>query len=186
MSTLGTTLKPPESGLLPAGARWCPLKTHGDSRGDLTEIFRQEWHGDVKPVQWNYVRSAAGALRGVHLHLKHWDYVIVLEGRALIGMLDLRPGSPTENRAVLFEVSSAELGGVVVPPGVAHGFYFPEESRHLYGVSEVYDPKDELGCQWNDPGLGIKWPVQKPILSPRDIEAGTLAELRAKVPAYSA
>lgn len=181
-----TLLITPEPGLLPAGVRWCPLKTHADSRGNLTEVFRQEWHGELKPVQWNYVRSAPGVLRGVHMHITHWDYVITLEGHAHIGLVDLRAGSPTENRSTLLKVTSAALGGIVIPPGIAHGFYFPVESKHLYGVSATYDPKDELGCMWNDPGLGLEWPVKKPILSQRDIEAGTLAELRKQAPAYVA
>lgn len=171
---------------LPHGVSLWPLAFHADDRGGLAEIFRLEWKSGVEPVQWNLARSRANVLRGVHLHLKHWDYVIVLEGRARFGLMDLRPGSPSEGLSVAVDLGGESLTGIAIPPGVAHGFYFFDTSIHLYGVSDYWDREDELGCRWNDPGLAIDWPSQAPLLSPRDREAGSLEALRAVVPAYRA
>lgn len=66
---------------------------------------------------------------------------------------------------------------VVIPPGVAHGFYFPVPSIHIYSVTEYWDPADELGCQWSDPELGIPWDVRNPQISPRDAALPSLEAL---------
>jgi dTDP-4-dehydrorhamnose 3,5-epimerase len=70
---------------------------------------------------------------------------------------------------------------VAVPPGVAHGFFFPEESVHVYAVSETFDPEDELGCRWDDPETGLDWPCTAPLLSERDEQAGSFRALRDAV-----
>ncbi len=148
---------------------------HHDRRGCFTEVFRQHWDCPIQPVQWNVVRSVAKVLRGVHLHRRHGDYLLVVSGRALVGLADLRPHSPTRWTAGLVELHAAELTALEIPPGVAHGFYFAEPSLHLYAVSHYWDPADELGCRWDDPHLGIPWPAVTPLLSPRDEVLGSLA-----------
>jgi dTDP-4-dehydrorhamnose 3,5-epimerase len=150
------------------GVRILDLTTHDDDRGALTEVFRDVPEIDLNPVQWNYVRSHAGVLRGVHAHLRHTDYLIVLEGSAIVGMKDLRPGSPTRNAAMLLRLSGDELQALVIPPGVAHGFYYERPTLHLYAVDCFWDPADELGCAWNDPGLNLPWPCANPYISMRD------------------
>lgn len=148
-----------------------------DSRGSFTELFREEWDTGLSPVQWNAVSSEPGTLRGVHLHIRHDDYLTVLKGRASVGLRDLRRGSPTEELSVLVELTEDPLTALVIPHGVAHGFYFPEPSLHLYAVTKYWDVDDELACHWADPDLEIFWPAEPTNVSERDATAQSLAEL---------
>jgi dTDP-4-dehydrorhamnose 3,5-epimerase len=167
---------------LPSGVSLHRLTSHADARGSLTEIFREAWGTGVSPVQWNAVSSEAGVLRGVHIHIKHADYLILLKGRAAIGLRDLRPGSPTAGATALVELRGTELSALTIPPGVAHGFYFDEPSTHIYAVSEYWDLADELGCHWADPALEIPWPPISPLLSERDAALPPLRDLIARLP----
>jgi dTDP-4-dehydrorhamnose 3,5-epimerase len=154
-----------------------PLSSHTDSRGALTEIFRAEWV-DASPVQWNVVRSQRNVVRGVHVHVRHHDYLVPVVGRLLLGLSDLREGTPEFGRVRMIELDGDAPQLVVIPPGVGHGFCSVEPSVFAYGVSDYWDPEhDELGCRWNDPELGLSWPLDVPSLSPRDTTAGTRAEL---------
>ena len=83
--------------ILPYGVVWRMLETHSDHRGDLTELFRAEWQNGVAPVQWNVGRSTKNVLRGVHVHPRHDDYLIVLGNRMALGLKDLRRDSPTHD-----------------------------------------------------------------------------------------
>ena len=164
--------------MLPADVSCIALTPHEDSRGVFTEVFRDSWAVGVAPAQWNLVSSAANVLRGVHAHWRHSDYLLVASGRMTLGLHDLRQGSDTEGLAVALELRGEKPSGVVIPPGVAHGFYFTEPSIHVYAVSHEWDPSDELGCRWDDPELGIPWPADDPLLSERDALLGTLTDLR--------
>jgi dTDP-4-dehydrorhamnose 3,5-epimerase len=167
--------------MLPQGVGLRALDPHEDDRGCFTEIFREEWALGVAPIQWNAVRSHAGTLRGVHVHLRHADYLVVVSGRATIGLRDMRPGSPTEGTVAVVSADAAQPAGLSIPPGVAHGFLFHEPSVHIYAVTHYFDPADELGCRWDDPDLAIPWPETPLLLSERDATAGTFAELNAIV-----
>ena len=158
------------------------LQTNHDERGSLTELFRASWETGVEVVQWNYSQSEARVLRGVHVHVKHADYLILLRGRASIGLRDLRNGSPTASMTALVEMQGTKLQALTIPPGVAHGFYFHEPSTHIYGVSEFWDPQDELGCHWADPALEINWPNPAPLISARDAALPSLRELVESLP----
>jgi dTDP-4-dehydrorhamnose 3,5-epimerase len=162
---------------LPDGVELRPLTMNRDSRGSFTELFRVEWDTGLSPVQWNAVSSEPGTLRGVHLHIRHDDYLTVLKGRACVGLRDLRRGSPTEELSVLVELTEDPLAALVIPHGVAHGFYFPEPSLHLYAVTKYWDVDDELACHWADPALEISWPAEPTNVSERDATAQSLAEL---------
>jgi dTDP-4-dehydrorhamnose 3,5-epimerase len=70
------------------------------------------------------------------------------------------------------------LTGVVIPPGVAHGFYYVRPSIDVCGVSQYFSQDDELGCRWNAPDLGLEWPCKDPVLSEKDGKAMSYAELR--------
>jgi len=161
----------------------CPLQTHSDDRGSLTEIFRATWSDAPAFVQWNFVRSYAGVLRGIHGHVVHADYLILLQGTATIGLKDLRPHSPTENRAAVVKLDEHELRGLTIPPGVAHGFYFHADSLIVYGVTDYWTAEDELGCRWDDPELGIDWPTASADISPRDALLPPLSVFRKQIQA---
>lgn len=166
---------------LPDGVRRLELTMHRDSRGVFTELFRACWETGILPVQWNVVSSEPGVLRGVHVHVHHDDYLVVLQGRASIGLRDLRQRSRTEGIAGLVELCGEKLEALVIPHGVAHGFYFHEPSMHVYSVSRYWDLADELGCHWADPSLGIPWPMKEARLSARDASAPPLRELLAQL-----
>jgi dTDP-4-dehydrorhamnose 3,5-epimerase len=166
---------------LPAGVSLKPLTPHPDDRGVFLELFREEWRSGVAPVQWNAVRSAPGVLRGVHVHARHDDYLVLYAGRASIGLCDLRRGSPTERLSALVPMQGDAPTALTVPHGVAHGFYFHEPSIHIYAVSHYWDPADELGCLWADKDLGIPWPVESAHVSPRDASLPSLEELLSRV-----
>ena len=170
---------------LPAGVHLVPLEMHTDDRGTFTELFRQSWVDDLTLPQWNVVHSQANVLRGVHVHLRHADYVTVVSGRALFGLCDLRRGSPTAGLRTHVEMDGARIQGLIIPPGVAHGFYFRSPAVHVYGVSEYWDAQDELGCHFADPELSLTWPTSTPLLSRRDAALPPLAEVRDRIPAWS-
>jgi dTDP-4-dehydrorhamnose 3,5-epimerase len=96
-------------------------------------------------------------------------------------LLDLREGSPTDGLGATVELRADQPEYLVVPPGVAHGFYSDQPWLLVYAVDHEWDPSDELGCRWDDPGLGIDWPCEQPLLSHRDETLGSLGELRAAV-----
>ena len=166
--------------MLPVGVVLTALTPHADERGVFTELFRDSWELGVTPVQWNAVSSKGNVLRGVHVHVHHTDYLTLAVGRATIGLHDLRPGSLTEGLGTTVELDADVPAALVIPVGVAHGFYFhAARSVHIYAVSHEFDPADELGCRWDDPELDIAWPCSEPVISPRDRALGPLSELRA-------
>jgi len=154
-----------------------PLKAFSDSRGIFTEVYRKSWDIGIEPVQWNVVRSEANVLRGVHAHIQHDDYLLILEGEASIGLKDLRLGSPTFTQSEMISLSGTEPATLFIPKGVAHGFYFHTSAMHLYSVSHYWNLDDELGCFWNDPALELDWPATNPLLSERDASASSLADM---------
>lgn len=158
---------------LPQGCAIHDLTTHADERGALTEIFRKEWQTGMNPVQWNYVRSKPNVLRGVHVHVTHTDYLVCLDGTMLLGLVDVRPESPTRGSAATVALEGAKLQAAVIPPGVAHGFHFPVPSTLCYAVDHYWNTRDEIGCRWDDPALGLDWRIEKPFLSGRDSTAGS-------------
>jgi dTDP-4-dehydrorhamnose 3,5-epimerase len=170
--------------LLPEGVSLIPLEMNRDERGVFTEIFRESWFPRFRPIQWNVVTSDANVLRGVHVHRNHSDCLLLVQGRALFSLHDLRRGSPTEGRVSLVEADGGTLRALVIPPGVAHGFYFHTPSVHVYAVTEYWDQDDELGCHYADPELRILWPAERPILSERDKNLPALSEIRDLIPPW--
>jgi hypothetical protein len=123
---------------LPAGVELRPLQMHGDERGAFTELHRDEWCIGARPVQWNMVRSHANVLRGVHAHRYHVDYLTMAFGEMVLGLHDLRAASPTRGLTAMLRLSADNLHLVVVPTGVAHGFFFPGPGLpHLRGDDRV-------------------------------------------------
>jgi len=172
---------------LPAGAELRSFPTHRDERGEVGEFFRVNWVPEIEFMQWCTLKSRRDALRGMSVHLQHTDYLVLLQGHMFVGLRDLRPGSPTEDLVAEVDISEQDgLSVVIVPPGVAHGFYFHEDSVCALGTNQYYDPKDELGCHWADPELGIRWPHPDPIVCERDAALGPVRKLKSAIPPYPA
>jgi dTDP-4-dehydrorhamnose 3,5-epimerase len=152
-----------------------PLTMHRDERGHLTEVFRAEWGTGLSPVQWTVLLNEEGLMRGMDIHVWHDDWQVLVEGRAALGLKDLRRGSPTEGRSELVEMSGLEYRATVIPRGVAHGFYFFERSVLLVGATGYYHPDDHLPCHFADPELGIDWPAEPRVISELDRDAPSVA-----------
>jgi len=160
-----------------------------DGRGFFLETYhadRYRENGIPGPfVQDNHSRSLAGTLRGLHLQLRHpqGKLIRVIEGEILDVAVDVRRGSPTFGRWVSVALTAENFKQVYVPPGFAHGFCVVSPIAQVeYKCTDVYDPSSEIGIAWNDPALGISWPVTQPLLSPRDSNHLTLAELTDRLP----
>lgn len=164
--------------VLPDGVRILTRRMHHDARGSVTEVYRQTWVAEYGFKQWNCVHSVANVLRGVHVHIERHDYLVLLSGHALFGVRDLRPGSPTENMSAMFEMSGDDIGCIIIPAGVAHGFYFDVPSVLIYGLSEYWTGLGEVGCRYDDPDLELSWPTTNPILSETDKAQPRLREIR--------
>ncbi len=166
------------SGRVPFVEDFGQLTSHCDSRGKLTELYRQEWPGASQLRQWNYVRNEANVLRGMHVHPLHSDFIIVLEGEMLLGLRDIRRQSPSFGAAGIVRLHGDNLSWAHIHPGVVHGFYIARGNSMVYGLSHEWDMSDEIGCQWNDPSLGIEWPeISNPFLSERDSNSGSFEQL---------
>lgn len=162
-----------------------------DPRGLFFELYHQrryEEAGIPGPfVQDNYSRSVRGTLRGLHFQEPHAQgkLVMVVEGAVYDVLVDVRKGSPSFGQWYAVELSEENGRQLYIPPGCAHGFCVTSESAaFLYKCTDFYSPKDERGILWNDPALGITWPVADPILSAKDQAYRTLAETETELPSY--
>lgn len=169
-----------QAGHMLEAVRLRKLKMHKDNRGWFTEFFRDDWDNGIEPVQWSIVRSEGGVLRGMHLHRRHEEFVLVIAGRLSVGLYDMRPGSPTEGRSMLVELAGDDLVSLSFPRGLIHGWYAHCPTLHIQSVSENYDrygADDNLGCHWSDPALNIPWPERPTRVAPRAEAFPGLAEL---------
>jgi dTDP-4-dehydrorhamnose 3,5-epimerase len=162
---------------------------HADARGFFVETFRRDaWaeHGvDVEFVQHNHSRSGRGTLRGLHFQTEPGQAKLVrcARGRIFDVAVDLRRGSPTYRRWEGHLLDDELHRQLFVPVGFAHGFAVLSEVADVaYLCSSVYDPATEAGVAWNDPELGIEWPIDEPLLSERDRGAPSLAEIGETLP----
>jgi dTDP-4-dehydrorhamnose 3,5-epimerase len=165
-------------------------KLFGDHRGFFLETFQAERyasHGIRGPfVQDNLSRSARGVVRGLHLQnpRPQGKLVMVLRGRVLDVIVDVRVGSPTFGHHVAAEINDENRRQVWVPRGFAHGFAVLSESADFfYKCDDVYRPNDEISVRWNDPAIGINWGAESPVLSARDAAAPLLANVKG-LPIY--
>ncbi|MEW5791498.1 MAG: dTDP-4-dehydrorhamnose 3,5-epimerase [Pseudomonadota bacterium] len=161
-----------------------------DVFGDHRGFFMETWHArkfaeggiDAAFVQDNHSRSAQGILRGLHYQVRQpqGKLVRVVAGEVFDVAVDLRRGSPTFGHWVGELLSADNKHQLWVPPGFAHGFYVTSDTAEVvYKCSDFYAPEHERSLRWDDPELGIDWPLvngQPPILSAKDAAASSLKD----------
>jgi len=160
-------------------------KVFGDERGFFFEpynkrAFREATGLDVEFVQDNHSRSRSGVLRGLHYQIRQpqGKLVRVIVGEVFDVAVDLRRSSSTFAKSVAFRLDAASKQIAWIPPGFAHGFLVvSEHAEVLYKTTEYYAPEHERSLRWDDPQLGISWPLRgAPIVSAKDAAAPRLAE----------
>lgn len=158
-------------------------KVFGDKRGFFLESFhvnRYSEVGIVGPfVQDNHSRSAQGVLRGLHFQKQYpqGKLVYVTQGSVFDVAVDIRRDSPTFGQWVGVTLSAEHHQQLYVPPGFAHGFCVLSDSADFhYKCTDYYHPEDEGSLRWDDPDIGIAWPIQQPQLSAKDAKALYLKE----------
>lgn len=157
----------------------------GDARGWLVETYHADRYAELGIpgpfVQDNSSHSAPGILRGLHLqHPKAQGKLVwAMAGRVLDVAVDVRVGSPTFGKHVAVELDSTRKNQLWIPAGFAHGFCVMGDvpATLAYKCTELYAPQSELTVLWNDPELGIEWPVAEPTLSEKDRNGMRLAEI---------
>jgi len=166
-------------------------EVYRDERGFFLETFHAGKYRDggigAVFVQDNQSRSVGRTIRGLHLQLRNpqGKLIRVIEGEIFDVAVDLRRKSATFGQWTGVTLSATNFRQCYVPRGFAHGFAVTSEFAQVeYKCTTFYDRDDEVGIAWNDPGLGIAWPVADPILSERDRHHPTLATVAAQLPAF--
>ncbi|MGQ9368780.1 dTDP-4-dehydrorhamnose 3,5-epimerase [Azospirillum sp. ST 5-10] len=161
---------------------------YGDARGFFSETYNKQRLAEagiaLDFVQDNHAYSAErGTVRGLHFQLApaaQDKLVRVVKGAILDVAVDIRRGSPTYGRHVAVEISADAWNQILVPAGFAHGYCtLTPDTEIIYKVTDYYAPAHDRGLLWNDPALGIAWPVaaEEAVLSDKDRRQPTLAEL---------
>jgi dTDP-4-dehydrorhamnose 3,5-epimerase len=167
------------------GVKLIEPKVFGDERGFFLESWNKRSFADagldLDFVQDNHSRSARGVLRGLHYQLQNpqGKLVRVTAGAVFDVAVDVRRASPHFGKWVGYELSDANKRMLWVPPGFAHGFLvLTETADFLYKCSQLYDGSDDRGVRWDDPAIGIDWPLVglTPQLSGKDAAAPLLAD----------
>ncbi len=165
-----------------------------DDRGHFLETFStRSFPAQTPPVEFvqdNLSFSSKGTVRGLHLQEPHGQgkLVMAVTGAIWDVAVDVRVGSPTFGQWVAAELSEKNRDQLYIPPGFAHGFCVLSETAHMhYKCTDLYNPAVEMSIRFDDPQLGINWPVAKPLLSPKDAQAPQLADIPPeKLPKYLA
>ncbi|MEZ4754239.1 MAG: dTDP-4-dehydrorhamnose 3,5-epimerase [Bdellovibrionota bacterium] len=159
-------------------------KLFQDERGFFLESYQQEKYaaGGINAVfvQDNHSSSAKGILRGMHNQKTRpqGKLVRVVEGEVFDVAVDIRPDSPTFKQWVGVTLSAENFRQLWIPPGFCHGFVVTSERAQFeYKCTDYYFPDDEQGFIWNDPEIGIDWPIKNPILSGKDQALPSFAEI---------
>jgi dTDP-4-dehydrorhamnose 3,5-epimerase len=171
-----------------AGLKLVRPKVFGDARGFFFESYHEPRYReagiDCGFAQDNHSRSVRGTLRGLHYqaHPGQAKLLRVASGRIFDVAVDIRPESPTFGRWYGVYLDAEKHEQLFVPVGFAHGFCVVSDIADvLYKTSSVYDGKTESGFAWNDPEVGVEWPVKEPLLSERDVRAESFAALRERL-----
>lgn len=158
---------------------------YGDSRGFFFESFNQRRYAELTGLQIHFVqdnhsKSAQHVLRGLHYQIQHpqGKLVRVVQGTVFDVAVDIRRSSPTFGQHVSVELSAENKRMFWIPPGFAHGFVVLSDSAEfLYKTTDYWYPAHERSILWNDPALGIQWPMDgEPLLSGKDQRGKLLAE----------
>ncbi len=159
----------------------------GDARGFFTERYHRERFREIgiqvdEFVQDNFSRSEQKILRGLHYQYDRPQakMLTVITGRIYDVVVDIRKESPTFGQWVGLELDGDRPSWIWVPAGFAHGFVVlsPEGADVMYKVTAEYNPHGEGGILWNDPDIGVQWPVDGPALSPRDVKLSSWAQYK--------
>ena len=172
------------------GAYLIDLEKLGDKRGFFARYFcEQEFSQEGLNTNWSQINNSLsaeqGTLRGMHFQIGESAEVKLI--RCIAGsiwdcIVDMRPSSPTFGRSFGATLSQVNRTMMYVPEGFAHGFITLEpETEVIYLVSRSYDPKAERGLSWNDPVVGIEWPMRPRVISDKDMNNKSLAELRVEL-----
>ena len=161
-------------------------RVFNDARGYFMEAWKEaefnEHIGPVKFIQDNESKSSYGVLRGLHYQKGAYSQaklVRVIKGRVLDVAVDIRKSSPTFGKHVMVELSEDNKRQFFIPRGFAHGFLvLSEEAIFTYKVDNPYMPSQEAGIRWNDPDLGIEWPIDPAVVqtSEKDLKQPLLKE----------
>ena len=164
------------------------LDVHRDDRGFFVESYHAAKFArggiEARFVQDNHSRSVKGTLRGLHAQDRRPQGKLV---RTLLGEIwdvavDIRRGSPTFRRWVGVRLDADSFRALWVPAGFAHGFCVLSDVAEVeYKCTDVYDPEGQLTIAWDDPEIGVRWPIEQPILSPKDAAAPRLRDLEARL-----
>ncbi|MDH5545576.1 MAG: dTDP-4-dehydrorhamnose 3,5-epimerase [Gammaproteobacteria bacterium] len=157
-------------------------KVFGDTRGFFMESFHTQRYReagiDMDFVQDNLSRSAKGVLRGLHYQVEHAQgkLVFVTRGSVFDVAVDIRRGSPNYGQYYAHILSEENHRQMYIPPGFAHGFcVLSETADFMYKCTDYYHPQHERSIAWNDPDIGIEWPLVNVTLSEKDKAASSLA-----------
>ncbi|WP_373741955.1 dTDP-4-dehydrorhamnose 3,5-epimerase [Neisseria sp.] len=160
-------------------------RVFGDERGFFLETFKKDRYEEMLGIELDFVqdnhsRSQKGVLRGLHFQTANPQGKLVrcVRGEVFDVAVDIRPDSPTFGKwagVVLGEENKTQLW---IPPGLAHGFaVLSDVADFEYKCTDFYNPQAEGCLIWNDPAVGIEWPLGNPLLSPKDSQGKTLEEL---------
>lgn len=160
-------------------------RVFGDDRGFFLETFQADRYAEQAGIKENFVqdnhsRSAKHVLRGLHFQKTNpqGKLVRVVSGEVIDVAVDIRKDSPSFGKWASTILSAENKRQFWVPPGLAHGFLVLSDSADFeYKCTEYYDPSDEGCLLWNDPEVGIEWPVENPLLSEKDKLGLSLSEL---------
>jgi len=163
-------------------------RVHRDARGFFLETYNARAYQDggieASFVQDNFSLSTFGTIRGLHAQLTQpqGKLISVAEGEIFDVAVDIRVGSPTYGQWDGVHLRADSFQQFYIPPGFAHGFcVLSPQAKVAYKVTDFYDASDEVVIAWNDPDLGIQWPVTEPTLSERDRQAPRLAEHQVRL-----
>ncbi|MEX2110689.1 MAG: dTDP-4-dehydrorhamnose 3,5-epimerase [Gemmatimonadaceae bacterium] len=166
-------------------------RVFSDDRGFFLESYNQREFERAgirsRFVQDNHSRSDRGVLRGLHYQLGHPQSKLVRAVRGAIFdvAVDIRVGSPSFSKWVGVVLDDVRKQSLFIPEGFAHGFcVLSDQADVAYKATDFYAPDAEKGIVWNDPSLAIAWPIDKPVVSPKDLAFGLLVPTSPELPKY--